>query len=70
MSNADRIPYRHGCVFIVQPYRSGWHIEIEIDGELKGSYTHSEEPGGESRAQAIREATRVADGILASRANP
>ena len=62
---SERIPYRGQCTFIVSPYRKGWHIDIEVDGELKGSYTHSEEPDGVPRQQAIQEATRVADGILA-----
>lgn len=65
---SHHLVYRGRCHFFVRPYRQGWHVDIEIDGTPKGSYTHSEEPGGVPHAVAIQAASRIADRLLAAEA--
>jgi hypothetical protein len=57
-------PYR-GCVLLPRPHGQGWHVDLEIEGDvIPAIYTNSE---AGSKEQAVQEATKVANLIISSR---
>jgi hypothetical protein len=60
----SNFPYRGG-VLIPRPSGQGWQVDLEIDGELIPRIYWNSKEG--TKEQAVQEATRIANVIIASR---